>query len=113
MIADQACSSPTPPGAAATGGMNALLSRNTLDTLTQAEERDSLELRLGYGVPALNGLFTATPELGLGISNQGREYRIGWRLATATPGPASVELHLEATRTKTAPAISLGLVARW
>ena len=100
-------------GAAATGGMNALLSRNTLDTLTQAEERDSLELRLGYGVPALNGLFTATPELGLGISNQGREYRIGWRLATATPGPASLELHLEATRTKTAPAISLGLVARW
>ena len=38
-------------------------------------------MRLGYGITMFEGLYTGTPELGLGLSNTGREYSVGWRLA--------------------------------
>ena len=57
-----------------------------------------LELRAGYGLPAFEGRFTATPEIGFGLSNEARDYRLGWRLGLARSGPGSVELNLEARR---------------
>ena len=55
---------------------------------------------LGYGI-ALPGGFTGTPNLGFGLSEAAREYRIGWRL---TPGGAGggVSLDLDATRREAA-----------
>ena len=108
-------------GSSATGGMETLLGRRTLDSLGDGDELENrrLELRLGYGMPAFGGGFTATPELGLGLSGSARDYRAGWRLGLARSGPASAELRLEATRHEAtsaeAPehAVGLSLIARW
>ena len=103
-------------GAAATGGMNALLSRPTLDDRAEPDgtkPTEHLALDVGYGVPALGGLLTLTPELGLGLSEDDLQYRLGLRLNTATPGPATIEVHIEARTTRTKPATTLGLAARW
>ena len=39
-----------------------------------------------------------TPEVGFGLSDTGRDYRLGWRLGLARSGQATFELGLEATR---------------
>ena len=39
-----------------------------------------------------------TPELGVGLSPESRDYRLGWRLGFTRGGPASFELGIEATR---------------
>ena len=57
-----------------------------------------LGLELGYGFGVFGGRFTATPEAGLGLSNAGRDYRLGWRLGLTRGGPVSLELGLDATR---------------
>ena len=61
-------------GAAATGGVDALLGRRTLAGLAANDNGDGgdelenrrLELRLGYGFSAFEDRFTSTPEFGLG-----------------------------------------------
>ena len=40
-------------------------------------------VRSGYGLGVFEGRYTATPELGLGLSDTDREVRLGWRLAWA------------------------------
>ena len=90
-------------GASASGGVDALLGRGTLaglaanDTGDELENR-RLELRLGYGFSAFGDRFTSTPELGLGLSNTGRDYSLGWRLNLAQRGPTAFDLTIEATR---------------
>ena len=90
-------------GASASGGMDALLGRETPAGLAANDNGEDelqqrrLELRLAYGFPAFGGRFTSTPELGLGLSNGRREYSLGWRL-NRVQGPAALELRLEATR---------------
>ena len=67
-------------GAQAAGGADALLGRKTLADLAANDgglESRRLELKLGYGVAAFGGRFTATPELGLGLADTGREVRLG------------------------------------
>ena len=59
-------------------------------------------MKLGYGFGAFGNRFTAAPELHVGLSDAGRDYRLGWRLALARNGPASLDLGLEATRTEPA-----------
>ena len=48
------------------------------------------------------GRFTGTPELGLGLSDTGRDYRLGWRLELGSSGATSFEFGLEATRRESA-----------
>ncbi|MDE0280901.1 MAG: hypothetical protein OXN16_07430, partial [Gammaproteobacteria bacterium] len=94
-------------GASPTGGMDALLSRETLAGLAPDdadgggggfEASRRLEGTLGYGLPAFGGRFTGTPNLGFGLSGGGgRDWRIGWRLTRAGGGSA-FELTLDATR---------------
>ena len=69
-------------GAASTGGANALLRRETLTGLGANDDSDArrLELTAGYGIAMFDGRFTGTPELGVGLSDTGRDYRLGWRL---------------------------------
>ena len=88
-------------GASAAGGADALLGRQMLADLAANDngfESRRLELRLGYGLPAFGDRFTSTPELGFGLSDTGRDYRLGWRLTSAVQGHAGFEVNLDATR---------------
>ena len=88
-------------GAQAAGGADALLGRQTLAELAANDNGFAsrrLELKLGYGLPALGDRFTSTPELGIGLSDAGRDYRLGWRLGLVPGGASSFELGIEATR---------------
>ena len=117
-------------GGSSQGGMDALLGRETLAGLAANDNgagdggdelrRRRLDLRLGYGLSALGDRFTSTPELGLGLSNDSREYSLGWRLNLTRGGPTSLELGLEATRREytggardAGHAVGLRLTARW
>ena len=87
-------------GAPASGGMEALLGRATLAGLADDAEgfgHDRLAVRFGYGFGAFEDRFTATPEIGLEVSNERREYRLGWRIL-AGGGPTAFELAVEGTR---------------
>ena len=48
------------------------------------------------------GQFTGTPEIGLGLSEAGRDYSLGWRLTRAGSGAGSLEFSLEARRRESA-----------
>ena len=123
-------------GASASGGMDALLGRGTMAGLAANDDGSGaggsgadddlanrrLELRMGYGFSAFGDRFTATPELGLGLSNDHREYTLGWRLDLVQGGTGALELGLEATRREAtganddAPAehgVRFGLTARF
>ena len=66
----------------------------------EAERR--LEGELGYGLAAFGGAFTGTPNIGFGLSDNARDYRLGWRLTSAVPGDPGFEVSLDATRRETA-----------
>jgi len=117
-------------GGAYSGGADALLSRVTLDGLAANDNSGSddnlknrrLELKLGYGLSAFGDRFTWTPEAGVGLSDAGRDYSLGWRLVRRSrPGDTgSLDLSFEARRRKSAndgapPVHSVGfrLTARW
>ena len=98
-------------GASATGGVEALYGRDTMAGLGGADDgagsvdsagRRRLEARVGYGVSAFGGRFTGTPELGFGLSESGRDYRLGWRLTPAGGNAGAFELSVEATRREAA-----------
>ena len=92
-------------GASASGGADALLGRETLAGLAANDngaDARRLELKLGYGFSAFGDRFTSTPELGVGLSNTGRDYRLGWRLTSALEGDPGFEVGLDATRRETA-----------
>ena len=98
-------------GAAPSGGMDALLSRETLAGFAandnggdtgRFEAASRLQGELGYGVAAFGGGFTGTPNVGFGLSDTGRDYRLGWRLTSAVPGDPGFEVNLDATRSEAA-----------
>ena len=110
-------------GASATGGAEALLSRDTLAGLA-IDEGASLsrqfEARLGYGHPVPGVRFTGTAELGLRLSDTNREYALGWHLLPVRRERDSLELRLEATRRESAEAdrepehgVGMDLINRW
>ena len=113
-------------GASPSGGMDALLGRETLAGLAanndggRFEASSRLEGELGFGLAAFGGAFTGTPNIGFGLSDNVREVRLGWRLTSAVPGDPGFEVSLDATRRETAnddtPAehgIMLRAVIRW
>ena len=93
-------------GAAPAGGMDALLSRETLAGLAanddgsgRFEAAGRLEGEVGYGVAAFGGGFTGTPNVGFGRSDGGaRDWRVGWRLSPAGGLALDFGLSLDATR---------------
>ena len=93
-------------GAGASGGMDALFGHRTMADLagegTGIDDARRLELTLGYGLGVFGDRFTATPELGVGISDTHRELRLGWRLGDAGGGPVSMALGMEGTRRESA-----------
>ena len=97
-------------GGSPTGGMEALLGRETLAGLAANDDGDTtasagrLEAELGYGIAMFDGGFTGTPHLGFGLSDTGRDYRLGWRLTSARRGDPGFEIGLDATRREAANA---------
>ena len=66
------------------------------------------------------GRFTGTPEIGLGLSEAGRDYSLGWRLSRAGSGAGSLDLSVEARRRESANddvppehGIGFAATARW
>ena len=115
-------------GGSSSGGADALLGQRHLGGLAANDNGDGgddlanrrLELRFGYGHGAFGDRFTATPELGLGLSGGQRDYTLGWRLGLVSSGSTALEFRLEGTRREAdndiAPAehgVRLGLTARW
>ena len=97
-------------GGSPTGGMDALLRRETLAGLAANDNGDTtasagrLEAELGYGIALFGGGFTGTPHLGFGLSDTARDYRLGWRLTSARRGDPGFEIGLDATRREAANA---------
>ena len=94
-------------GASPSGGMDALLTRETLADLAANDDGSGAGFRasgrtegeIGYGLAVLGGGFTGRPNFGFGLSDDGaREYRIGWRLTSAVAGDPGFEVTLDATR---------------
>ena len=64
-------------------GAEALWTRKTLSDFgagAASGSRVRTEAEVGYGFPVLGGRFTGTPHVGLGVSDAGRDYRLGYRL---------------------------------
>ena len=96
-------------GARAVGGMDALLEHGALAGLAAKHEADGgllarrrFETTFGYGFGAFGDRFTSTPEVGFGLSEAGRDYRLGWRLSRSTGAGSALDLALEAVRHETA-----------
>ena len=118
-------------GGSSSGGADALLARGTLDGLAANDNGGGnddlksrrLELKLGYGLSAFGDRFTLTPEAGVGLSDAGRDYTLGWRLvrgAGSGGDGGALELSFEATRRESANddadpehTIGLRLTSRW
>ena len=96
-------------GGSPSGGMDALLGSETpagtgIDDDAGATSAGRLEAELGYGLPAFGGGFTGTPNIGIGLSDTARDYRLGWRLTPARNGAPGFEIGLDATRREAANA---------
>ena len=99
-------------GGSSSGGAGALLSRTTLEGLAANDDGAGgndelksrrLELKFGYGLSAFGDRFTWTPEVGVDLSDTGRDYSLGWRLVRgAGSGGGSLNLSFEATRRESA-----------
>ena len=110
-------------GAEANEGVDALLSRGTMAGLAANDNGDGRrrrEVKFGYGFGMFEGRFTGTPEIGLGLSEAGRDYSLGWRLTRAGSGAGSLDLSVEARRRESANddvppehGIGFAATARW
>ena len=67
---------------------------------TEFEAEQRLEGELGYGLGLFGDRFTGTPNVGFGLSDNARDYRIGWRLTSVVRGDPGFEVNLDATRRK-------------
>ena len=95
----------TPSYGADPGGSErlwALPDAHALAANGDAPASSRLDTELGYGLPVFGGGFTGTPNVGLGLSDTARDYRLGWRLTPAAGGDTGFELSLDAMRRESA-----------
>ena len=57
-----------------------------------------LESEIGYGIAMFDGGITGTPNVGFGLSDSARDYRLGWRPTPALRGDRRFAIDLDATR---------------
>ena len=112
-------------GSQASGGMEALLARATTSSLATDDEEDELhrrrfEARMGYGFSLPGDRFIGTPEVGLVLSDAGREYHLGWRMGLGPEASGAFALglvgrHREGANDNEDPEdrIDLNLTIRW
>ena len=94
-----------PTYGAASSGVDRLWSARDANGLapgTGFEAEQRLEGELGYGLSVFDDRFTGTPNVGFGLSDTARDYRIGWRLTSAVRGDSRFEVNLDATRRESA-----------
>ncbi len=86
-------------GGQATSGARALWGRETMAGMAQGgmASGNSLEAELGYGLPVGSRL-VGTPRFGIGTSEYGRDYRLGYGLTVLQRGSMNFELGIEGTR---------------
>ncbi len=108
-------------GGPSSGGMQAVLSPNALSTGDLASGTSggaaTWAVEMGYGLPAFDERYTATPRLSYGLSAGNREYGLGWRLNPAE-GVPDVTLGVLARRRESMRAppehgIEIEVSARW
>ena len=95
-------------GGSSSGGAEALFGHGTLEGLAANHNgsgkdnlKSRLELKLGYGFAVFGDLFTWMPEAGVGLSDTGRDYSLGWRLlhgGAGAPDGGAFGLSFEARR---------------
>ena len=90
-------------GASATSGMDALLRPETVVALGAGNDDGDdlgrrLEAKFGYGFTVFGGRYTATPELGFGLSESSRETTLGWRLQESRSAGFAFGLDVEGRR---------------
>ena len=118
-------------GGSSSGGADALLARTTLEGLAANDDGEGgddelksrrLELKFGYGLSAFGDRFTWTPEVGVDLSDTGRDYSLGSRMVLGGSGSdgGALELSFEARRRESANddtppehEVGLRLSARW
>ena len=90
-------------GSAMAEGTDALLGPPTMEGLGQGGlQNRRLELKMEYGFSALGDRFTSTPEIGVGLADGGRDFRLGWRLARGARDGRSLDFSIEALRRESA-----------
>ena len=90
-------------GASASGGMQALLGRESMAGFEAADDGEAglgrrLEATVGYGLPLFGDGFVGSPELGFGLDDASREVSLGWRLAEARSSGLVFGLDIVAAR---------------
>ena len=80
----------------------ALPDAHALSANDEAAPSNRLDTEFGYGLPVFGGGFTGTPNVGFGLSEAARDYRIGWRLTPAAPNASGFEVNLDAVRREAA-----------
>ena len=82
--------------------MDALLRPETARVMETANgdgpKRRRLEARLGYGIALFGGSWTGVPEVGLGLTETGREYIHAWRVLEARDAGLVFGLDVEGVR---------------
>ena len=86
-------------GGQATGGAQALWGRDTMAGMAEggALAGSRLEAELGYGLPVGSRL-VGTPRFGVGASEHGRDYRLGYGLTLFERGDTSFDVGVDARR---------------
>ena len=113
-------------GVQAPGGMDALFGRSMPAGLAAHDDRESelarrrFETRFKYGMPAFGNRFTGAPEVAFGLSDERRDYLLGWRLTHGGWQGSPFDLSLEARREERANddgspvhEIGIAVTARW
>ena len=88
-------------GSVSSVGADTLFGRETLTGLAadgNAEPGERLDAEAAYGFLVLGGRFTGTPHAGFGLSETGRDYTLGWRLAPAHPEDLDLSFDIDGTR---------------
>ena len=87
-------------GGQATGGADALWGRETMGGLGAPgglASGNRLDAELGYGLP-VGRRFVGTPRFGVGATEYGRDYRLGYGLGVLNRGGLTFELGVDAQR---------------
>ena len=89
-------------GAAPSGGVHALLARDTMAAAPEVagiiDGAGRLQARLGYGLPLGDGRFVGTPQLGFGLSGGRHDVTLGWHLSVARHERLDLTVGVEASR---------------
>ena len=93
-------------GGSAAGGVEALWGGEAMAGLTHPNgaQGSRLDGEIAYGLRTLNGQAVGTPYAGMGLSDSGRDYRVGYRLGLTRRAALNFELGLEGTRRESAHA---------